>query len=982
MNHIAKTRPWLWVVLLVFTALIAQTVVSTHLARVRGLPAGFPTPVPDANVPSLGVNAALEQYDDDELDAALAHMSAGGITWVRQSFYWSQIAAGEGRYDWSVADRLLTAMSRHPQLRLVAVLDDDPPVPPTDPDQFATFAGAFARRYGAQVDHYQVWDEPNLAEHWGGSRADPSAYADLLARSADAVRAADADARIMLAGLAPTTESGPQNLSEVRYLDQLYRTGAAPYFEIVAGKPYGFDTGPDDRRAGETVLNFSRLILLREVMERNGDADKAIWASHWGWNALPPGWTGSPSIWGQTDEETQAARTVAALERARAEWPWCGALILENYQPLAPDTDARWGFALVGQGGDLRPAYHAAADWAAALPDAAPPGGYSARNAWVSYEGDWRLGPLGADVGTDGDRAVFCFDGPSVALTVRRGPYLGFLYVTVDGQPANALPLDEAGRAYVVLYDDEPSMATAPLATDLGPGEHTVEVVADGGQGHWALVDWRAGVEPVRDGFAWKVGGLALAALGLLALLVRDARRFDWAALERAFRVWPQWAQILLAVALAGLLWIVAAAGWGQGWDNPWLVASLLSLPALAMLFAQRPDLGLALTALTAPFYLCPASMFYRGLSLPEVLVLLCGVGMIIQRLGKDRAQEKASLVDAAVLLLLLAAVAASMAAADRWAALFELKAVFLLPSLYYVLLRIAPLKGWAKWQVADGLVLGGFAMAGVGLVQYVLGINVVVAEGGLPRLQGVYPSPNNVGLYLGRVWPLLLAVALWAEKGRRRLLYRLALVPVLLALLLSFSRGALLLGVPAALLAMGWRAGGHWRWVALTLVVVATVALVPLLSVPRFASLLDLEQGGTFFRLELWRSTLALIRDRPWFGAGPGNFLEAYRTRYILPSAWQEFNLEHPHNVYLDHWTRLGVLGVLAGIGGQFAFWREMRRRPGRDILALGFVGCMVVLLAHGLVDNTLFFPDLAFTFFLLLGLAQGGGISILRRE
>jgi O-antigen ligase len=199
----------------------------------------------------------------------------------------------------------------------------------------------------------------------------------------------------------------------------------------------------------------------------------------------------------------------------------------------------------------------------------------------------------------------------------------------------------------------------------------------------------------------------------------------------------------------------------------------------------------------------------------------------------------------------------------------------------------------------------------------------------------------------------------------------------VLLALLLSFSRGALLLGVPAALLALGWRAGGRWRWVALTLVVVGALALVPLLSVPRFASLLDLEQGGTFFRLELWRSALALIRDRPWFGVGPGNFLEAYRTRYILPSAWQEFNLEHPHNVYLDHWTRLGVLGVLAGIGGQFAFWREMRRRPGRDGLALGFVGCMVALLAHGLVDNTLFFPDLAFTFFLVLALAQNDAES-----
>jgi len=33
-----------------------------------------------------------------------------------------------------------------------------------------------------------------------------------------------------------------------------------------------------------------------------------------------------------------------------------------------------------------------------------------------------------------------------------------------------------------------------------------------------------------------------------------------------------------------------------------------------------------------------------------------------------------------------------------------------------------------------------------------------------------------------------------------------------------------------------------------------------------------------------------------------------------------------------------------------------------------------MAALLAHGLVDNTLFFPDLALAFFLMLWLAQQG--------
>jgi O-antigen ligase len=984
------TAPWrrvlrvlLWLALLLIVGLAAQAVVVAHQARVRSLPSGFPAPVAGADVPALGVNVALEQYGDEELETALARIAEGNFVWVRQSFCWSQIEPEPGRFDWTVPDRIMAVLARYPQLRLVAVLDDDPLVPPADPDRFASFAHAFAARYGTQVDYYQVWDEPNLADHWGGGPINPLAYADLLARTARAIRAADCstasegmltagpDARILLASLAPTVETGPQNLSDVRYLEQLYQAGAAPYFDIVAGKPYGFDTGPDDRRADEAVLNFSRLLLLREVMVEHGDGDKAVWASNWGWNALPPGWAGAPPIWGQTDEKTQAARTVAALERARAEWPWAGALIIEHFQPLAGPDDPRWGFALVEPDGTSRPIYEAVAAWAAALPTGAPVGGYPVLNPWATYDGDWRVGPLGADtgrstgftMGTDGGRATFRFDGTAVALTVRRGPYRAFLYVTVDGAPANLLPQDETGRAYVVLYDSESTVTTVPLATSLSPGLHTVEVVAEGGQDHWALVDWRVGAEPIRDGYGWKVVGLAVTGLALVVLCVHDARRVEWVDLGRMFLGWPEWAQVMLVVVLTGLLWAAAGASWGCSLGSPtrvgkglgegfglWPVVGLLALPVLAALFALRPDLGLSLVAFAAPFYLHPGELFYRALSLPEMLVLLCGAGFVGRiancRLQIARRGIAFTPVDCSVLLLVMAAVLASLAATDPVAALFELRAVFLLPALYYGLLRLARLDSRARWRIVDGFVLGAAGVALVGLVQYALGRNVVVAEGGLPRLRSVYYSPNNVGLYLGRVWPLLVSVVLWGKRnpspgsspGRggercRRVLYGLALVPVTLALVLSFSRGALLLGLPAALLVMGWRAGGRYRWGALALVVGGALVLIPLLRVPRFASMFDLEQGSTFFRLELWRSSLALIREHPWFGVGPGNFLAAYRTRYVLPSAWEEFNMEHPHNIYLDHWTRLGLLGLLAGAAVQVAFLQSQISKPKAQI-------------------------------------------------
>jgi O-antigen ligase len=330
--------------------------------------------------------------------------------------------------------------------------------------------------------------------------------------------------------------------------------------------------------------------------------------------------------------------------------------------------------------------------------------------------------------------------------------------------------------------------------------------------------------------------------------------------------------------------------------------------------------------------------------------------------------------MDWAVLLFVVAALAAGLFAVDRSEALFELRSVILLPALYYALLRLIPLDRGAQQSVVDGLLLGGVAVAAIGLVQGVLGRNLVAAEGGLFRLRSVYHSPNSLGLYLGRVWPFLVVGAWWGRKPRRRAFSILGLVAVTLALGLSFSRGALLLGLPASILVMGLWAGGRHRRVALAALAAWGLALIPLFFLPRFRALFDLGEGTTFFRLKLWRSSLQMLRDHPLFGVGPGSFLSAYRTRYVLPAAWEEFNLGHAHNVVLDHWTRLGVLGVAGGLALQVTFWKVLRRR-GRDVLTLSLAGGMAALLAHGLVDNAVFAPDLALTFFLMLALAQGQG-------
>jgi O-antigen ligase len=131
---------------------------------------------------------------------------------------------------------------------------------------------------------------------------------------------------------------------------------------------------------------------------------------------------------------------------------------------------------------------------------------------------------------------------------------------------------------------------------------------------------------------------------------------------------------------------------------------------------------------------------------------------------------------------------------------------------------------------------------------------------------------------------------------------------------------------------------------------------------------------------LWVWQSALNIIAERPLTGLGLDQFLYAFRGTYIYPDAWQEPNLSHPHNIVLDFWVRLGIGGVLWLIAVQSAFWRGMfqtireiklqEQDLMRFALLVGTAGSMVNLLAHGLVDNSVFVIDLAFVFMLLLAL------------
>ena len=312
------------------------------------------TPMEHTGQNPYGVNTFLQLEPDPEVvRRSLALMRDAGIGWARQHFPWEDIeihARGDfedrrnepARSAWDKYDQIVKMATDH-NVQLMVRLDDPPSWafadphpddpqkgPPDNLEDYGNFVAAVVGRYCGQVRYYQIWNEPNIFPEWGGAPdapvdVEPAGYAALLKVAAKAAREACDDVVIVSAALAPTTEPGGRNMHDIRYLEGLYEAGWQDDFDILAAQAFGLWTGPTDRRVSEDRTNFSRPMLIRDLMVRMGDAHKPVWISEMGWDS-PPEDMDAP--YGRVSEEKRAEYTRLAYERIQSEWPWVGTAFL------------------------------------------------------------------------------------------------------------------------------------------------------------------------------------------------------------------------------------------------------------------------------------------------------------------------------------------------------------------------------------------------------------------------------------------------------------------------------------------------------------------------------------------------------------------------------------------------------------------------------------------------------------------------------
>lgn len=997
---------------------------------------GYVNPTADPNlpfaVPRPGVNAELRQYSRQELEANLELMQASNFVWIRQFVHWDEIEPQPGRYDWSDWDAITDALRGYPQLELVAVLMNTPEwaresvntafastAPPQSLADFAAFAKVFAERYGDVIDYYQIWDEPNLDDAWGLLPPRPAEYVALLAGAYQAIHAVDPGATVIAAALAPTTEAAGQNISDIHFLNAMYQHGAREFMDAAAAKPYGFSSPAMERTVAETRLNFSRIIALREVMTANDDAQTALWASHWGWNAQPVGWAGDASIWGQVTAEEQIEFTLRAFDRAHREWPWLGAMILHHWQPDADANSAQWGFALVQPNSQPSGLLQAIQNYP--FPSQAQNGLHHPRTPFARYSGVWQFSELGADIGwleTSDSQLAFDFFGTDLAMLLREDDYVAFLYPTVDGQPANATPHDSNGNAYVFLRSPshQPETNLVHISTRLPLAPHTLHIVADRGWNRWAIAGFAVSSGDLSASYNRQIAiGAIATCLSFIVFLISlvTAPWKNWlpaaAVFMKRLSVASQLAigGVTSAAMMMAMLWtwtserpaillrgelniLLALVTGGVLYLSPGFIISILAGLVLFVLIYHRLETGLMLALFWSPFFLFPIELYSFAFPMAEVMILLtalvgllkllAGLGVQLQMsnsawpLVSKMLFTKLNMMDAAVIGMAVMAVISLVWTRRIDAAMTELRTLILEPALFYGLFRASRPSKESLIRFVDALITAGLLVALIGLFGYLRGDAIITAEGGAWRLTSVYGSPNNVGLLLGRTIPLALAFLLVKTDHQRRVFAAAALFFMGIALILTQSVGALILGLPAGIMVLLF--GCYQRKamlpaIALGAMVSTGFAVLSQVSA-RFANILDFTGGTNFLRLRLWESAVEIIRDYPISGIGLDQFLYRFSGEYVRPDAIWDLDLSHPHNVILDFWTRLGIIGVCLFATIQISFWRSAVaalntfRQQDRPLFALtlGLMGSMASLLAHGFIDNSVFVLDLAFVF------------------
>ena len=241
-----------------------------------------------------GINAdPVWDFKPDELPQFTEMVKKTECGSIRIPIRWRVLEPKKGEWDFSALDRAVQAIPDGIEIlgTIMSVPEwangMDPKTaegwfdayPPSDLQDWERAITAIVTHYRHRVKHWEIWNEPNGVDFF---RPRPNAitYTALLKTAYQTAKKADPSCVVLLGGLVGNgIEANPwSDVKVTNYLEDLYKAGAGPYFDVCNTHPYVL---PAEGAARTIELTKATLAL----MDRYGDSAKPLWITEAGCGA-------------------------------------------------------------------------------------------------------------------------------------------------------------------------------------------------------------------------------------------------------------------------------------------------------------------------------------------------------------------------------------------------------------------------------------------------------------------------------------------------------------------------------------------------------------------------------------------------------------------------------------------------------------------------------------------------------------------------
>ena len=243
---------------------------------------------------AFGTNMHLvARYYEEDWDTVLSKAKEANVEWAREEFSWQTIEPVNDSFNFAPYDAAINKYVANDinVLGLIAYSTEwastnggspDYEYYAPDMEAWEDYCTQLATRYQGKVAAWEIWNEPNVEQFWKSSEED---YVTLLETASSAIKEVDADAIIVLGGIAGT---------DTDFIDRIYsQVSSKDIFDVVAVHPYrlvgsSFNYAPEKSVEGLNTLQID-LENLRAVMRKNDDIGKPVWLTEFGWTTYDDG---------------------------------------------------------------------------------------------------------------------------------------------------------------------------------------------------------------------------------------------------------------------------------------------------------------------------------------------------------------------------------------------------------------------------------------------------------------------------------------------------------------------------------------------------------------------------------------------------------------------------------------------------------------------------------------------------------------------